>query len=36
LTSYDPETKDWTWSEKITDENEKILNGIRLYDLSLT
>jgi hypothetical protein len=36
MTSYDPETKDWTWSEKITDENEKILNGIRLYDLSLT
>lgn len=36
LTSYDPKTKDWTWSERIVDDNKKILNGIRLYDLSLT
>jgi hypothetical protein len=36
MTLYDSDTKDWTWSEKIIDDNKKILNGIRLYDLSLT
>ncbi len=36
MTSYDPNTKDWTWAEKIVDDDMKILNGIRLYDLSLT
>jgi hypothetical protein len=36
LTLYEPDTKVWTWSEKIIDDNKKILSGISKYDLSLT
>jgi len=36
LTSYCNDSKKWTWAEKIVDEGKMILNGIGLYDTSLT
>jgi hypothetical protein len=36
LASFGEDSNDWTFSEKITDNNETILNGVRLFNSDFT